>query len=249
MAHRERTRGRGYVNLSARVVCVLCPQVLPGSIRGSRGPTGTASPNTENFLAVLAQMFYICSYEPPRKGSPRMAGFTEAVVARGEAHGVRADVCVRGFEPRGIRRRSAVSLACRRRAFAREWRRNALKSLIPGSETEWLRPRQTPRSGDRGRTWPTARATASSAALVAIGSQMAPQRLEIIDSAPRKWHDARPGSSSKRRPLSGCRAACTGAAFRRCRAGADGRSSAPDRRSFPSTARSTRPCAQPQTAR
>ncbi len=35
----------------------------------------------------------------------------------------------------------------------------------------------------------------------------------------------------------------------RCRAGADGRCAAPDPRSFPSTARSSRPCARPRTAR
>ena len=46
-----------------------------------------------------------------------------------------------------------------------------------------------------------------------------------------------------------CRAARTGVSRSRCRAGAAGRSSALDPRSFRSTGRPSRPCAPPQTAR
>ena len=49
--------------------------------------------------------------------------------------------------------------------------------------------------------------------------------------------------------ISSAKSACSRAASRRCRAGAGGRSSASDPRSSPSTARSSRPCAPPQTAR
>ena len=49
--------------------------------------------------------------------------------------------------------------------------------------------------------------------------------------------------------ISGVRSADTPAAGRRYRAGADGRSSDPDPRSFPSTGRSSRRCARPRTAR
>ncbi len=49
--------------------------------------------------------------------------------------------------------------------------------------------------------------------------------------------------------FSDCRSACTRAASRRCRADVDGRSSGRDRRSFPSTGRSSRPCGRPRTAR
>ena len=47
--------------------------------------------------------------------------------------------------------------------------------------------------------------------------------------------------------FSDCPSACIPASARRCRAGAGGRSSARDRRSFPSIARSSRPCARPRT--
>ena len=49
--------------------------------------------------------------------------------------------------------------------------------------------------------------------------------------------------------ISAARSARNRAASRRCRAGAAGRSSGSDPRSFPSTARSSRPCARPRTAR
>src|SRR4029077_16238762 len=47
--------------------------------------------------------------------------------------------------------------------------------------------------------------------------------------------------------IAAARSACSRAAWRRYRAGADGRSSGPDLRSFPSTARSSPPCARPRT--
>ena len=48
---------------------------------------------------------------------------------------------------------------------------------------------------------------------------------------------------------SACRSRRSRGGPRRCRAGADGRSSAPDPRSSPSTARSSRRCGRPRTAR
>ena len=72
----------------------------------------------------------------------------------------------------------------------------------------------------------------------------------VLDTAPsRRLRRAESGRSrSGRSHLLRARSARNRAAWRRYRAGAAGRSSGADPRSFPSTGRSSRPCAQPQTA-
>ncbi len=60
---------------------------------------------------------------------------------------------------------------------------------------------------------------------------------------------SRPSRNNVREFTSAAKSARNRASWRRCRAGAGGRSSASDPRSFPSTARSSRPCARPRTTR
>ncbi len=70
---------------------------------------------------------------------------------------------------------------------------------------------------------------------------------EVLATIARAGREGRSPSADEIR-FSGCPSADIRGAGRRCRAGAGGRSSDADLRSFPSTGRSSRPCAPPRTA-
>ena len=76
--------------------------------------------------------------------------------------------------------------------------------------------------------------------------------MRLIEALLRSASEGKPvsvGESLLCAPTCAARSACSRAASRRYRAGAGGRSSASGPRSFPSTARSSRRCARPRTAR
>ena len=107
-----------------------------------------------------------------------------------------------------------------------------------------------------GRRWPISSATGRRATgnsplwlrstrgwRLPLAARRAPMRRLYL------WRRWRRAAAAAEGAFSDRPSACSRAAASRCRAGGDGRSSAPGRRSFLSTGRSSRPCAPPRRAR